>query len=120
MDFGRKELRHDKHAAGSLDERYDPDGEAGPYDAAIAATRASATSSRPTTAADDERAALEAAAARRLGDRPGRQRQLPRGARDDLLERLSGDEIAERLGITMDNVYARRSRGVQATGEDPP
>jgi DNA-directed RNA polymerase specialized sigma24 family protein len=29
------------------------------------------------------------------------------------LEGLSGDEIAERLNITADNVYARRSRGMK-------
>ena len=28
LDFGRKQLRHERHAAGSLDERYDPEGEA--------------------------------------------------------------------------------------------
>src|SRR3982751_2065229 len=37
FDFGRKELRHQKRSAGSLDRRYEPDGEAGPFDAALAA-----------------------------------------------------------------------------------
>ena len=36
LDYGRKELRHQRRAGGSLDERYEPDGEAGPYDAALA------------------------------------------------------------------------------------
>ena len=36
-DFGRKELRHDKRAAGSVDSTFEPDGEGGPYDAALAA-----------------------------------------------------------------------------------
>ena len=36
-DFGRKELRHQKRSEGSLDQTYEPDGEAGPYDAALAA-----------------------------------------------------------------------------------
>ena len=36
-DFGRKELRHDMRAAGSIDSTFDPDGEAGPFDGALAA-----------------------------------------------------------------------------------
>ena len=36
LDYGRKELRHQRRAGGSLDERYEPDGDAGPYDAALA------------------------------------------------------------------------------------
>src|SRR4051812_48859451 len=34
-DFGRKEFRHTKRSGGSLDQRFDPDSEAGPYDAAL-------------------------------------------------------------------------------------
>ena len=33
------------------------------------------------------------------------------------IEKLEADEIAERLGISMDNVYARRSRGVRELGK---
>src|SRR3712207_2169981 len=36
-DYGRKELRHQKRVAGSIDQTFDPDGETGPYDAALAA-----------------------------------------------------------------------------------
>src|SRR3954471_21405463 len=36
-DVGRKELRHQKRAAGSLDSTYELGGEAGPYDGALAA-----------------------------------------------------------------------------------
>ena len=28
------------------------------------------------------------------------------------LQKLSGEEIADRLGISIDNVYQRRSRGI--------
>src|SRR4051812_32027898 len=37
LDFGRKELRHLKRAAGSLDSTWNDDGESSPYDAALAA-----------------------------------------------------------------------------------
>ena len=33
------------------------------------------------------------------------------------LQKLAADEIADRLGITLDNVYARRSRGVKRLEE---
>jgi RNA polymerase sigma factor (sigma-70 family) len=110
LDYGRKELRHDRHAAGSLDQR-DED-EADPYAAAIA------RHSR-------EREALEAEA---LADEESRSeaRELVAwgiaqvendGHRAvlelTLLHRLAGDEIAERLGISHDNVYQRRHRGLK-------
>src|SRR5918994_2766778 len=39
-DYGRRELRHDKRAAGTIDEPFEPGGEAGRYDAALAAHEA--------------------------------------------------------------------------------
>ena len=33
------------------------------------------------------------------------------------LQKLAADEIADRLGISLDNVYARRSRGVKRLEE---
>jgi RNA polymerase sigma factor (sigma-70 family) len=111
-DYARRELRHELHAAGSVDERFDPEGEAGPYDAALARH-------------DEERrrGAEEALAA------DGRAREAERlvawaiaqvandGHRAVLeptwIEKLSAEEIAARLGISVDNVYARRSRGLR-------
>src|SRR3954454_14707471 len=37
LDYGRKELRHERRRAGSLDQTWEPGGEGGPYDAALAA-----------------------------------------------------------------------------------
>ncbi|HYZ29603.1 MAG TPA: hypothetical protein VE570_11135, partial [Thermoleophilaceae bacterium] len=39
-DFGRKEFRHTKRKAGSLDERFDPESEVGPFDQALASWEA--------------------------------------------------------------------------------
>ena len=33
------------------------------------------------------------------------------------IEKLEAEEISERLGISMDNVYARRSRGLRELGK---
>jgi RNA polymerase sigma factor (sigma-70 family) len=109
LDFGRKQLRHDRKRAGSLDERYD-DSSAGPYDEAIArhslereAIEAEARADEARTAYQEELVAW--AIARIPNDNYRAVLELT------YLERLSGEQIAERLGITNDNVYARRSRG---------
>jgi RNA polymerase sigma factor (sigma-70 family) len=111
LDFGRKELRHKKRAAGSLDQRYEPDGDAGPYDAALA-----------TYDADLRRQsqdALEAEASRQTAERLlawGIARIKNDNYREVLeltyLQKLPGEAIAERLGIKTDNVYKRRERGL--------
>ena len=116
LDYGRKELRHAQHAAGSLDERYDPDGEAGPYDAAIARYSLEREALEAEAAEDAERRAethdlVAWAIARVENDRYREVLEMT------LLRGLPADEIARRLGITMDNVYARRSRGVKRLEE---
>ena len=116
MDFGRKELRHARHAAGSLDEMYEPGVEAGPYDAAIA-RHSLERESLEAEAADDEQRSVDAhdllawAIARVENDSHREVLELT------YLEGLAADEIADRLGITMDNLYARRSRGVKRLEE---
>jgi RNA polymerase sigma factor (sigma-70 family) len=111
-DYGRRELRHESRAAGSVDERFDADGEAGPYDGALAAHEAELRRSA-AEALESERSAREserlvAWAIARVANA---------GYREVLeltwIEKLSGEEIAARLGITTDNVYARRSRGIR-------
>jgi RNA polymerase sigma factor (sigma-70 family) len=112
MDFGRKELRHQRHAAGSLDSTWEPEGDAGPYDAALAAYDA-----ERRMAADE---ALREEARRQEAE--GLVRWAIARVRNDgyravleltYVEKLDGAAIAERLEISPDNVYQRRRRGVK-------
>lgn len=109
-DFGRKELRHDRHAAGSIDTTFEADGEAGPFDAALAAYDAQLRE-RASEAVEDEVHKLEAehlvgwALSQIRNDKYREVLELT------YLDQLSAEQIAERLGISLDNVYARRSRG---------
>jgi len=111
LDYGRKELRHQRRAGGSLDERYEPDGDAGPYDAALARYEAEHRT--------DVREALEDEARRRRAE--GLARWGIAQVRNDNyravlelthLEKLDAAAIADRLGISLDNVYQRRRRGL--------
>jgi RNA polymerase sigma factor (sigma-70 family) len=116
LDFGRKALRHDKHAGGSLDERYDGDAEAGPYDAAIARHSLEREALQAETDADDDsyhqaQELVAWAIAQVENENYRAVLELT------YVERLSGEEIAERLGISHDNVYARRSRGLKRLEE---
>jgi RNA polymerase sigma factor (sigma-70 family) len=112
MDFGRRELRHERHAAGSLDSTWEPEGEGGPYDAALAAydadLRARADDARREEASRREAESLVHWAI-------GRVRNDNYRAVLELtyIEKLDGEAIAERLDITADNVYQRRRRGVK-------
>jgi RNA polymerase sigma factor (sigma-70 family) len=110
-DFGRKELRHQKRAKGSLDQTYEPDGEAGPYDAALAAYDADLRRRGQQ--------ALEAEASRQEAERlvAWGIGQIKNDNYREVLEltylkKLSGEEIADDLGISLDNVYQRRRRGL--------
>ncbi len=111
-DYGRRELRHELHAAGSIDERFEPGAEAGPFDAALARHDA-----------ERRRAAEEALEAERSAQEAGRlvAWAIAQVANDGyraalehmLVEQLSAKESAARLDISVDNVYARRSRGLR-------
>jgi RNA polymerase sigma factor (sigma-70 family) len=111
MDYGRKELRHELRAAGSIDETYDAGGDAGPYDAALAAHEAELRTRR-ADAEQAERSAREADDLVAWGiagvENPAYREVL----RLTYVERLSGDEIAARLDISRDNAYQRRRRGI--------
>lgn len=110
-DYGRKELRHDRRAAGSLDTTFDPDGEAGPYDAALAARDADLRE-QTRDAVEAERDRIEAqqlvawGIAQIANDTYREVLELTYG------EKLSGDQITEQLEITSANVYQRRRRGI--------
>ncbi len=112
LDYGRKELRHQKRSKGSFDERYELDGEGGPYDRALA--NYDADRRRQTEEAiEAELARREAeglvawAIARINNDTYREVLEMTH------LQQLPADAIAERLGITMDNLYQRRSRGLK-------
>jgi RNA polymerase sigma factor (sigma-70 family) len=109
LDFGRKELRHERKRAGSLDERLD-DSWASPYDEAIARF----SIEQAAIAAEQEDDELRTARSLELvawaiGQIANENYRIVLEL--TYLERLSGEQIAEHLGITNDNVYARRSRG---------
>jgi RNA polymerase sigma factor (sigma-70 family) len=111
-DYGRAQLRHDKQAAGSIDARFAPDGDAGPFDKALAAYDAQLRA-EASDAVDAEhgRTHAEQLVAWGIG-------QIANANYSEVLEmtyldKLSADEIAAQLGISIENVYARRSRGVK-------
>jgi RNA polymerase sigma factor (sigma-70 family) len=112
QDYGRKELRHDKRSAGSIDKTFDPDGEAGPFDRALAAydaeLRENATES---VRAEKRRIEAEELIAWAIGrvDNDNYREVLEM----TYIQKIPAEEISERLGISMANVYARRSRGLR-------
>lgn len=112
LDYGRKELRHARRTAGSIDQTFEPDGEAGPFDAALARYDADRRAEAADTADADQRAA----AARDLV-RWGIAQVGNDNYREVLeltyIDKLAAEDIAERTGISLDNVYARRSRGLK-------
>jgi RNA polymerase sigma factor (sigma-70 family) len=115
-DFGRREFRHTKRSAGSIDQRFDADSEAGPYDAALASWEAA----RREKSAEKVVAELHEQWAENLvawGISQIKNDNYREVLELTYIDKLEADEIAERLGISMDNVYARRSRGVRELGK---
>ena len=109
-DFGRKELRHDKRAAGSVDARFEPDGEAGPYDKALAA-HDEYLREQVGDALRAEHSRVEAEQLVAWGISQVANDNYREVLEMTWLQKLPAEEIADRLGISMENVYARRSRG---------
>ena len=110
LDFGRKELRHDKRAAGSVDARFDPDGEAGPFDKALAA-HDGYLRDQAGDARDAEHSRVEAEQLVAWGISQIANDNYREVLEMTWLHKISAEEIADQLGISMENVYARRSRG---------
>jgi RNA polymerase sigma factor (sigma-70 family) len=111
-DFGRRDFRHTKRSAGSLDQRFDPESEVGPYSGALAAWEAA----RREEAAEREVEDLELQ--REDGLILWAISQLKNDKYREVLEmtydeKLTADEIAKRLGISVENAYQRRSRGLR-------
>ena len=112
MDFGRRELRHDRHIGGSLDElAFDEEG--GDRFRYADALEAEARR-RDNERLDTDETELELARDREL-----LAWAISQVENDDhrvvlemtYLQKLPADEIAARLNITHDNVYQRRRRG---------
>jgi RNA polymerase sigma factor (sigma-70 family) len=112
LDYGRKELRHARRRAGSLDQTWGPGGEGGPYDAALAAYDAERRA-QVDEALHDEESRQEAARLVRWGIARVRNDKHREVLELTYLEKLDGEAIGERLGITVDNVYQRRRRGLK-------
>jgi RNA polymerase sigma factor (sigma-70 family) len=112
MDFGRKELRHARHAAGSLDSTWEPGGEGGPYDAALAAYDAELRA-RADDALREEQSRQEAESLVRwaIGHVPNDNYRAVLEL--TYVDKLDGAAIAKRLAISPENVYQRRRRGVK-------
>ena len=109
-DFGRKELRHERHVAGSVDRTFDPDGDAGPYDAALAAYD-DHLREQARDALDAERGRVEAEGLVAWAIGQVRSNSYREVLELTWLRKLSAAQIAGELGISVENVYARRSRG---------
>lgn len=112
LDYGRKELRHEKRAAGSIDETFDPEGSAGPFDAALARYDAELRELR-VEAVEAERDRIEAEHLVAWAIRRVENDNYREVLEMTWLRKLPAEEIAEQLGISLDNVYARRSRGLK-------
>jgi DNA-directed RNA polymerase specialized sigma24 family protein len=115
-DFGRREFRHTKRSSGSLDQRFDADSETGPYDAALASWDA-ARREQSTEGVIDELHKQWAENFVAWGIGQVKNDNYREVLEMTYIDKLEADEIAERLGISMDNVYARRSRGVRELGK---
>lgn len=111
-DFGRKELRHDMRAAGSIDSTFDPDGEAGPFDGALAAYDQQLRR-KVGDALDEEHSRVEAEQLVAWGISQVANDNYREVLEMTWIHKLPADEIADQLGISMENVYARRSRGAK-------
>jgi RNA polymerase sigma factor (sigma-70 family) len=112
LDYGRKELRHKRRAAGSIDAAYEPGGEAGPYDAALAAYDAERRA-HAQDMLEDEARRQEAEGLARWGIAQVRNENHRAVLELTHLEKLDAAAIAARLDISLDNVYQRRRRGLK-------
>ena len=109
-DFGRRELRHDKRAAGSVDCTFDPGGEAGPFDKALAA-HDKYLREQTVDALRAEHSRVEAEQLVAWGIKQIANDNYREVLEMTWLHKVPANEIADQLGISMENVYARRSRG---------
>jgi RNA polymerase sigma factor (sigma-70 family) len=112
LDYGRRELRHQRRKAGSIDATYEADGEAGPFDAALAAYDADRRA-HAEEMLEDEAHRRQAEALARWGIGQVGNAKHREVLEMTYLEKLDAAVIAARAGITLDNVYQRRRRGLK-------
>lgn len=115
MDVGREVLAYEENIGGSLDDRFE-DSDAGRFDAAVEAW----LRERREDTVDAIHAEIDAERARELvhwGSAQIKNESYRVVLELTFIEGLSGDEIADRLDITPDNVYQRRARGLKKLGE---
>lgn len=111
-DFGRKEFRHTKQAGGSLDDRFDPESEAGPYELALNAWEAERRRATEDKIIDElQKQRAESFVRWGIG-------QVKNDTNREVLEltfndKLKVPEIAMRLETSTANVYQRRCRGLK-------
>lgn len=108
MDFHRKEMNRDKHARGSMDEVFEEGDLVGPLDASLGHV-AQIEFDRAGEAREEGWIVHEAI--RRI------ENDSYREVVEMTLTGILDQEIAERLGIEINNVQARRSRGFKVLRE---
>jgi RNA polymerase sigma factor (sigma-70 family) len=109
-DFGRREWRHTKRAAGSLDDHYE-DAEASPYDSAIAKQSIAFEELMADIEADEEQLLIMSDLVA-WGITQVKNDTYREVLQLTILDPTPSDEVAARLDITLDNVYQRRRRGM--------
>jgi RNA polymerase sigma factor (sigma-70 family) len=117
MDYGRRELRHDVGIGGSLDEPgFEGETDRSRFDAELDAEAAHREDERLDT--EETEAGLAHGMELVAWAIPQIENENYRVVLEmTFFERLSGEDIAQRLGITPDNVYQRRSRGLRKLQE---
>src|SRR3954451_7512943 len=111
-DFGRRELRHDRRRRGSLDQTWELGGEAGPFDAALAAYDAHLRR-QTEEAIEAELGRQEAEGLVAWGIAQIANDKHREALELTLIHKLTTAEVTQRLGITDENLYQRRTRGLR-------
>jgi RNA polymerase sigma factor (sigma-70 family) len=111
MDYGRKEMRHEQHSGGSIDERFD-DGDGGPFDSVLKRYDEELRQRRED-ALESERSAQHAESLVHWAIGQIKNDNYREVLELTYIDKLSAEQIADQLGISPDNVYARRSRGLK-------
>src|SRR5205085_12420081 len=99
-------------SAGSIDEKFDSESDAGRYDKALAAYDAELRK-RSIDAVENELQTQETEHFVTWAIAQVKNPKYREVLELTYIKKLTAEEIADRLGISIDNVYARRSRGIK-------